>query len=319
MYYSFPYKTKQFFWLAIKLAIVIGCGYLIYSKLLENDQLQFSVFYENLIFYDVFQIKNILLLLIFTFFNYFFEILKWESLASSYTKITRKAAAIQSLAALTASLITPNRIGEYGAKAMYFKQSLRTQIVGLNVVGNVYQMGMTIIFGVLGFGYFMYQHILSIDFYKVFKFLLFGLFVVFALFLCTKYFKCIGNSSNKVKTFIKKIPFRLHLKIALFSFLRFVVFSHQFYFLIGVFKVDISYLNAISAITSMYLIASIFPMLSLLDVVLKGTVAIWIFYFYGVEPVTILSITTLMWIANFVFPAIIGSYFVLTFKPNLVK
>jgi len=55
------------------------------------------------------------------------------------------------------------------------------------------------------------------------------------------------------------------------------------------------------------------------DVVLKGTVAIWVFSFYNLEPLTVLSITSIMWILNFVLPAIIGSYFVLTFKPNFVK
>ena len=60
-------------------------------------------------------------------------------------------------------------------------------------------------------------------------------------------------------------------------------------------------------------------MLSLFDVVLKGTVAVWVFSYFNIEPLTILSITTLMWIFNFVLPAIIGSYFVLTFKPNFAK
>ena len=60
-------------------------------------------------------------------------------------------------------------------------------------------------------------------------------------------------------------------------------------------------------------------MLSLFDVVLKGSVAIWVFTFFNIEPLTILSITTIMWLLNFVLPAIIGSYFVLTFKPNFTK
>jgi hypothetical protein len=97
------------------------------------------------------------------------------------------------------------------------------------------------------------------------------------------------------------------------------VFTHQFYYLLLIFKVDVSYFNAISAITTMYLIASMIPMLSLFDVVLKGTVAIWVFYFLGIAPVAILCITTLMWVLNFVIPALIGSYFVLRFNPKLAK
>ncbi len=69
----------------------------------------------------------------------------------------------------------------------------------------------------------------------------------------------------------------------------------------------------------MYMIASIVPMLSVFDFVLKGTVAIWVFSFLGVEPIRILTITTLMWLLNIALPALIGSYFVLTFTPNLTK
>jgi hypothetical protein len=97
------------------------------------------------------------------------------------------------------------------------------------------------------------------------------------------------------------------------------VFTHQFYYLLLIFKVDVSYFNAISAITTMYLIASMIPMLSLFDVVLKGTVAVWVFYVFGIAPVAILCITTLMWVLNFVIPALIGSYFVLRFNPKLAK
>lgn len=319
MYNSLPYKTKQFFSLIIKLSIVIGCGYFIYLKLIENEQLKFSVFYQNLIKNNVFSFKNSLILLIFTFYNWFFEVNKWHSLISSISNYSFKKASIQSLASLTTSLITPNRIGEYGAKALYFEKKQRNKVLGLNFVGHFYQMLMTLIFGVIGFSYFIFQHKIEIDFQQVFKILLLGIFVIIALFFAAKYFNYSNSFFEKARTFIKKITLRLNLKVCLFSFFRFVIFSHQFYFLLLIFKIDISYFDAISAITSVYLIASIIPMLSLFDFVLKGTVAIWVFSFYNVLPLTILSITSIMWILNFVLPAIIGSYFVLTFKPNFVK
>jgi len=234
-------------------------------------------------------------------------------------KYSFKKALIQSLASLTTSLITPNRIGEYGAKALYFEKKQRNQILGLNLVGNFYQLLMTLIFGIIGFSYFVFQHKIGIEFYQIFKVILFGFFVSIALFFIAKYFNYSNSFYKKIRTFIKKISTRLNLKVCLYSFLRFVTFSHQFYFLLLIFKIDISYIDALSAITSIYLIASFIPMLSLFDVVLKGTVAVFIFSFYNIQPIIILSITSIMWILNFVLPAIIGSYFVLTFKPNFVK
>ena len=319
MYNSLSYKTKQFFWLIIKLSIVIGCAYFIYQKIFENENLRFSDFYQKLTENNLFSTQNIIFLLLFTFLNWFLEILKWNTLASFIKKTSFFSAGIQSLASLTTSLITPNRIGEYGAKALYFEKSYRKQIVGLNLVGNFYQMIMTLFFGIIGFVFFVYQHKVEIDYHRILRFLLLGTFVISAFFFGAKHFKYRGYSAEKARNYISKTPFTINLKVAFYSLIRFVIFSHQFYFLLLIFKVDISYWEAFTAITSIYFIASIVPMLSLFDVVLKGSIAIWVFSYFNIEPLTILSITTIMWILNFVLPAIIGSYFVLTFKPNFTK
>ncbi|WP_435415490.1 hypothetical protein [Polaribacter aestuariivivens] len=319
MYNSLSYKSKQFFSLLIKLTIVFGCGFFIWKRLTTNSELHFPDFYQNLIKNDLFSIKNIFFLFIFTFLNWFLEITKWETLASFCIKTSKKNAAIQSFSSLTTSLITPNRIGEYGAKAMYFDKSFRKQIVGLNLIGNFYQMTITLVFGVIGFSYFAYKHNISVDYNKLSQFVLLGIVIFLVLFLFVKYFNSKINFIKKIKVFIHKIPLKTNFKVVLISLLRFVVFSHQFYFLLKIFKVDISYIDAISAITTVYFISSIIPMLSVFDVILKGTVAIWVFSFFSIEPLVVLSVTTIMWIFNFVFPAIIGSYFVLTFKPNFVK
>ena len=312
---SLPYKSKQFFWLAIKISIVIGCGYFIYQKLIENNNLSFSDFHQNLIKNNVFSLKNILFLLFLSIFNHFLEILKWKNLVSFTEKISLNEATKQSLASLTTSLITPNRIGEYGAKALHFEKKFRKQIVGLNLVGNFYQMLATIILGIIGFAYFYYNNDVYINFRRVARVLLLGVFLISAFFFGAKHFKYRGYGAEKARKFIDKIPRSLNLKIAFLSLFRYVVFSHQLYFLLLIFNVEITYIEAISAIASVYFVASIVPMLSLFDVVLKGTVAVWIFSYFDIPPITILTITTLMWILNFVVPAIIGSYYVLTFKP----
>ncbi|WP_237588448.1 hypothetical protein [Polaribacter sargassicola] len=303
----------------LKLSIVIGCTYFIYLRLGKNEQLFFSDFYQKLSKNNIFSFKTAFILFIFSFLNWFLEILKWKYLVGFLKKISFYKAAKQSLASLTTSLITPNRIGEYGAKAIYFNKNDRKKILGLNFVGNFYQMLMTLFFGVIGFSYFSFLHKVEINFPQIFIIFLTIFIAITAFFLIIKRFNLGELYFKKVRNFTKKIPLSLNIKVSFLSFLRFVVFSHQFYFLLIIFTVNISYLEAISAITSVYLIASIIPMLSLFDVVLKSSVAIWVFSFFNAEPLTILSITTLMWILNFVLPAIIGCYFVLTFKPNFVK
>lgn len=316
MYNSLSYKTKQFFWLFIKLSIVFGCVYFIYQKLIHNSQLNFSDFYQKIAQNHLFSLKNSFLLFLFTFFNWFLEILKWRTLVTLLTPISLKSATKQSLASLTTSLITPNRIGEYGAKAMFFEKKYRKKILNLNLIGNLHQLFTTVFLGFLGLMYFVKTKNISFNIHKFYTYFLIGVSITTVSFFIWKFFL---SKKQIFKEYVVKLTKKQHLKIAFFSFFRYLIFSHQFYFLLLIFKVDISYVTALSAISSLYLISSVIPMLSLLDVVLKGTVALFIFNYFNVNALTILTITTLMWLLNFVTPAILGAYFVLTFKPNLKK
>ena len=67
-------------------------------------------------------------------------------------------------------------------------------------------------------------------------------------------------------------------------------------------------------ITSMYLLTSVIPTIFIFDVVVKGSVALYLFGIVQVNEFTILSTTTLMWILNFVLPSLIGSFYILNFN-----
>ena len=96
--------------------------------------------------------------------------------------------------------------------------------------------------------------------------------------------------------------------------MRYVIFSFQFYYLLKIFGVDISYFAAMIVITSMYFLASIIPSISIFDVVVKGSVAVFLFSFIEVNELIVLSTTTIMWLLNFALPSLFGSYYVINFK-----
>lgn len=311
-----PYKTKQFFFVLIKLSIVVGAFYFIYSKITTNESLEFTKFVSFLNENNVFSIKNISILIVLSFFNWFFEILKWQHLVGAIKHITFKSALEQSLGGLTASLITPNRIGDYGAKAIYYAKTFRTKIVLLNLLGNMAQMTVTTLFGIVGLSFFLNEFSIDINYYKVTRFasiiLIIGLLVLFGV--KQKRFKVKGVSFSTILTFIKSISLKIHSLNLSLSFLRYLIFSFQFYYLLIAFGVDINYENTMMVVTSMYLLASIVPTISIFDVVIKGSIAVFLFDYLQVSELIILSVTTTMWMLNFVIPSIIGSYFVLNFK-----
>lgn len=316
MHYDVPYKTKQFFFVLIKLSIVVGAFYFIYSKLAENENLQFNEFIAFLKENNAFSTKNVLFLLVLSSLNWLFEILKWQFLTNSIKKISFRNALEQSLGGLTASLITPNRIGDYGAKAIYYAKHFRTKIVLLNLLGNMAQMTITTIFGVVGFIIFVNRYQIDINYYRVAKFatllILFSLFAVFGV--KHRRFKIKGFSFERVIGFTKKISAKTHVINLTLSLMRYLIFSFQFYYLLTMFGVDVDYSKAMVVITSMYFLASIVPSISIFDVVIKGSVAVFLFGYVEVNELTILSIITIMWLLNFMIPSVFGSYFVLNFK-----
>ncbi|MDY7395869.1 lysylphosphatidylglycerol synthase domain-containing protein [Aureibaculum sp. 2210JD6-5] len=311
-----PNKTKQFFFFLIKLAIVVGAFYFIYNKTIHNEQLSFTDFFSRLEKSIFESYKTIFILIGFTILNWFFEVLKWKTLVSSIKNISFFDAFRQSLGSLTASLFTPNRIGEYGAKAIYFKKGNRRKIMLLNLIGNMSQMAVTVVLGLIGLIYVLSNFQLDVDFYRFRKAgYIIAIIILILIGGSIKGFKKIrGFYIDKIIRFVKKMPTSLHLKIVLLSFLRYIIFSHQFYFLLMVFGVEINYLTSICLITSMYFLASIVPSLALLDWLVKGSVAIWIFSLVGVNELIIVTISLLMWILNFGIPAVVGSYFVLNFN-----
>jgi hypothetical protein len=76
-------------------------------------------------------IGGILFILSFSFLNRFFEILKWQNLVSHLRKISLSEATAQVLGALTAGIFTPNGLGEYAGKALFFEKSETKKIIFL--------------------------------------------------------------------------------------------------------------------------------------------------------------------------------------------
>ncbi|PQV51552.1 lysylphosphatidylglycerol synthase-like protein [Jejuia pallidilutea] len=316
MHYALPYKTKQFFFVLIKLSIVLGAGFFIYHKLVNNSDLDVSSFIQFTSQNSVFSLRNTVLLVVLSVLNWFLETLKWQHLASEIKKINFKNALEQSLGALTASLFTPNRIGEYGAKAMYYTAHLRKKIMLTNLLSNMLQMSITSIFGIIGFSVFLQKHNIGVNYNKISQFLIVVFCVVLVILLgfLQNRFKIKGCSTKQTRAFLFHFPKQKLYLGFLLSLARYIVFSFQFFLLLYFFKADFSYLEAITAITSMYLLVSIIPSIFIFDVVIKGSVAVYLFSFLQINELIVLSSITVMWLFNFVLPSIFGSYYVITFK-----
>ncbi len=304
--YNISKKYRSVFLFIAKLVLITAAFYIISGKIIYNRDLYatFNLHFTDFSFYEI--IFTALTIVLFTTANWFFEVIKWKNLVSSIKMISFFEAFKQSTSSLTASLITPNRIGEYGAKAVYYPRSEQKRIMALNLIGNGSQMLVTVLFGIPGLLY-LGNHIgFHFQFSKIILFVTVSVFI-FLILKRQKIFK-------HFLKFYYSIPIKIHLTTFIFSFFRYLIFSHQFYFLLMTFGVELDYYTAMLLIFGTYIISSIIPGFVLFDFIIKGSVAVSLFGLFGVNEVLILMITTLMWLLNFALPALIGSYFVLTFN-----
>lgn len=306
---SIPHKTKQFLVLLIKLLIVGGAFYFIYNQLANNDQLDWQKFI--ILFNKNQSVAGISFILLFSVLNRFFEILKWQNLVSYLQRISLQEATEQVLGALTAGLFTPNGVGEYAGKALFFEKSKTNKIVFLNLICNGIQMILSIVFGTIGLW------ILGYGFWVLV--LLSAVFGILLLAFGLKKITIKGYSIEKLIHKTNEIPKSIHQKNIFLAICRYLIFSHQYYFLFLAFDVNLPYLAMMASIASVYFLASALPTFQFLDFAVKGSVAVYFFGILGVNEWIVVFISTLMWFLNVVLPVTIGSYYVLNFKTKLAQ
>ena len=301
---SISHKAKQLLVLLIKLLIVGGAFYFVYNELAYNDKLNWVLFVEK--FNKNKSFIGIAFLLLLSVLNRFFEILKWQNLVSYIHRITLFDATKQVLGALTAGLFTPNGIGEYAGKALFFDKSQAKNIVFLNLICNGIQVIISILFGLLGLWYLGFDKwvFLLIAIVLGFGILGFGL----------KKVRIKGYSIEKILSKINEIPKKIHRKNSYLAVCRYLIFSHQYYLLFLAFDVQLPYFTLMATIAAVYFLASSLPTFQFLDFAVKGSVAVYFFGLLHVNEWIVVFISTLMWFLNVVLPVLIGSYFVLNFK-----
>ncbi|AWI24748.1 lysylphosphatidylglycerol synthase domain-containing protein [Flavobacterium pallidum] len=303
-------KAKQFLFVIIKVLIVGGAFYFIYQKLSNNPKLDWQKCTEAI--HNSRAMILFLVALLLAFLNRFFEILKWQNLVGTFQRISLGSATRQVLGGLTAGIFTPNGVGEYAGKALYFEKTLTKKILFLNLVCNGAQMIITVVFGFFGLLYFNVSHHVITPGTVIFVFaaVCTGLFALFMM----KRFSIKGYSLEKGIHKINALPKNTHRRNMALAVARYLFFSHQQYIMLLCFDVHLPYFLIMATIAATYFLASCLPSFQFLDFAVKGGVAVLFFGILGVNEWIVVLVTTLMWLLNVVIPVIIGSYFVLRFK-----
>ena len=277
-------------------------------------------------------LKNLALVIFMMIINWTIETIKWRFLISRIEKVGFFKAFQAVLAGVSVSSFTPNRIGEYFGRVFILQSASHMEGILITILGSMSQLLVTIFTGSIAMLIFIpvflpesglargyiYYSIVSIT--AVLNFIAFGLFLNINFLNILKE-KILRNRLKGIRRFFRVFAFyrRKDLVIVIgMSFLRYVVFSTQYYLLLRMFAVPVRLPEALMVISLVYFVMAVIPTIALTEIGIRGSVAI---YFFGIllglqgsaseiANFGILSASILIWVINLGIPAVVGSLFV---------
>ncbi len=275
---------------------------------------------------------GLLLVVVLMIVNWSIEAYKWKYLIGKVEDLSFLSAFQAVLTGISISSFMPNRVGEFFGRVFILKTASRIEGILITVVGSMSQLLITILAGsiallifiprylseaVFSHGYFFYSLITLVAALDI---LLVSLFFKIS-FLSTLKERILQNGLKRLRKFFRIFAFfhnREMATIVLLSLARYLVFSTQFYLLVLLFDIRISYYNALVLIALIYLIMAIIPTIALTELGIRGSIALYIFGLYfnqflpmsGKISVGVFAASTILWIINLGIPALIGTIFV---------
>ena len=309
---------KKYLSIIIKIVIVFFSFYFIYHQLVENksfEELDISVLIDTVKKNKVYLVGVILMM----FLNWLVEALKWRYMISKIENISIMTAYRAVFTGITVSTFTPNRIGEYGGRVFCLEKGDRIKAVFITVLCSMSQLLVTILFGSISLFILFDEILIDKTFLSVSLLILLNLSLLFSYFNISHIINFLGKF-KLIKSFKKylEVLVMYNYKDLIIAFIysntRYFIFSLQFIILLHIFGINISFMDAILSVMLIFFFITITPTITIAEIGVRGSVAIFVLGLFSSNDIGILSSTTLLWLINLIIPAIIGSFFIFSLK-----
>jgi Lysylphosphatidylglycerol synthase TM region len=260
--------------------------------------------------------------------NWGIEARKWQILLKPLESISFFNAYKSVLAGCSITMLTPNRVGEYGGRILYVQEEHRLDAIPLTILGSISQLFITLL---LGTGGLLYIKFIKND-VQLFQLLpsytadvLLYLSIAACIFLILIYFRVSAIVKILGKyAFLKKIVAHIVLlnsfsrkqllRILFLSFLRYTVFILQFVLLLQAMQVQINFFTCCWLISIFYLLMAMAPTIGFTELPLRATASVALLQLYSNNVIGIQAATLGIWLLNLVVPAIVGSLLIIGIK-----
>jgi len=247
--------------------------------------------------------------------NWFLEAIKWKKLTSTVQDISYLNSIKAVLVGISTGFFTPNRVGELVGRIMFLQPENRKSGVTLSFINSITQNLVMALCGIpatiLFFSFS--QHYQTFNTQLYIGLLLVSLLVVALLFI---FFPIINEQLKKSLFFAKVTPFTdclLNIKtssllsIIAISFFRYIIFCTQFWFMLQVFSIELSFWQAIISIPTTYLFVTFTPSMAFSEVAVRSSYAVIVIGAYSSNVVGIALAGVSIWAVNFIIPMLVGS------------
>lgn len=329
-------KIQKTYNILIRLAILIITYGFIYTKVFRNENWleQFSAFrffYEDPSFMKSMAIVVFLMLL-----NWGIETMKWRYMISKIEKLSFVRAFEAVLTGSSISIVTPNRIGEYFGRVFVLEKASHVEGILITILGSMSQLLITILTGSVGLILFTLTFIPRTGIFSGYLFYtVLALIVILDVILLVLYFnvsflatlreKLLKNRLKKFRKFFavfSHFRYRELCHVITFSFLRYLVFSVQYFLLLQMFGVHVPFVQSLILTSLIFFVITVIPTMALTELGIRDSVSLYFFgiYFSGTTlsddtfSMGVLLASTVLWVINLAIPAVIGTIFVFRLK-----
>lgn len=268
--------------------------------------------------------------------NWGIESLKWRYLIRKIENISFLKAFGAILTGSSISFFTPNRVGEFFGRIFILDKASHVEGILITILGSLSQLLITILTGTIALLVIHPQVIPKIPGHPdLLYYSITAIIIILDLLFLIIYFnisllaglkkKLAGTRFRRFAKFFRVFECYSQknlLYVVTLSFIRYLVFSLQYWILLRVFSLPVPLYDGLIIISIVFLIITVFPTIAFTELGIRDSVALYFFGIYFTQTGTmsdeytvgVLSATTFLWLLNLAVPALAGTIFVYRLK-----
>lgn len=318
-------KLRKFAETAIKILIVLAGCWVIYDKIIDNQNITEMWISVKLSFSSPKNILLMALVLLLMPLNMAFETMKWQKSILPIEKVPFKKAYTAIFTGITAGMMFPNRTGDFLGRIFILEKGNRLKAAMLTFVGNIAQMLVTVTLGCFAWIFLsngsgqIYAGVITLIVLTLGLLFYFNIRILihFKWLIPRKWRPRVESYMDVFDSFSR----RDLMRILLLALAKYTIYSFQFVLLIWAFDVPLNYFEAMVPIMMTYLLMTVIPFITITEIAVRGSVCIWVFETWltklGIDSafsMMVFSASTMLWLYNLAIPAVIGLFFIRKLK-----